>query len=162
MSKTISQFGDSDSSTGVFGLSEASDITKSLSNSARDYPAQFVMKVGNNYLSDDLLLNSLENFEKTKLLYILNAIKFLEFKNHKISLPPFREQNLMRFEMASDLLIKSRTEYRKNLADENRMYGDILEENFFFEIAPIKSYKVEAKINKFEIVFPDTSDIEDY
>ena len=151
-----------DSSTCVFGLSGANDITRGLNNSVMYYPTQFNIKCSSIHGTEDPLSCSLENFEKAKLLYTLNAIKLLELTNRKISLPPFIEQNLMRFEMASNLLIESRDEYRKNLADENRMLGEILEEDFFLEIAPIKSYKVEAKINKFEIVLPDTSDIEEF
>jgi hypothetical protein len=158
----ITQIGSMDSSTCVFGLSGANDITRGLDNSVRYYPTQFNIKCPGTYSIEDPLFCSLENFERAKLLYTLDAIKLLELKNRKISLPPFIEQNLMRFEMASNLLIESRDEYRKNLADENRMLGEILEEDFFFEIAPIKSYTVKAKIKKFEIVLPDTSDIEEF
>lgn len=52
--------------------------------------------------------------------------------------------------------------YQESLAEENRIYGEILEENFFFELTSIKSYKAEAKIDKFESVLPDTSDIEEF
>lgn len=136
--------------------------TASLSEDQDSPQIQFQNENQYGYCRRSPSVNDLINFGRAKYLYILNNIQYSILITPTIPVVSSVKENLRRLDMASQLLIESNENYRESLAEENRIYGEILEENFFFELPPIKSYKAEAKIDRFEIVLPDTSDIEEF
>jgi len=89
--------------------------------------------------SNSGLFSSLINFGRAKHIYSESIENIfpgaLIIKN-----------NLERLDKASQLLVESNERYREIIAEEDQIYGDVLEEDFFLELLPIKIYKVEAKM----------------
>jgi len=114
------------------------------------------------YCNRDPSVNGLINLGRAKYLYIPNNIQYSILVTPAMPMVSSIKENLRRLDMASRLLIECDENYRESLAEEKRIFGDVLEENFFCELPPIKSYKIEAKIDRLEIMLPDTSDIEEF
>lgn len=113
------------------------------------------------YPIGDPSFGALVSFGRAKRLYISNAIKSLEFINSKVERPFHLTENLERFEQASDYLVESRDVYIKNLAEENRLLDEFLEEGFFVDMPPAEELEIKAKV-VFEDGKPDLSGLEEF